>query len=275
MIRAAAKNHAGVVVLVDPGQYAPVLEELRRSGGTVSPETRQRLALEAFRRTAQYDAAIAAWLRAPAPATGPVAGDALRFPPVLHLDAERVASLRYGENPHQRAAFYRPVGPALGDGRSRGAAAAPRSRAVLQQPARPRRGARPPRRVHRAGGGRGEAHESVRRGGGVRRRHGVRAGAGVGSGLDLRRGRRRQPTRRPRARGGAGRHSPRDPLRAGLRAGGPRGAPTHQEEAPRARASGGPAPGRRRAARAAAACPGDSWSRRRTWSASTRWPSTW
>ena len=65
MIRAAAKNHAGVVVLVDPAQYAPVLEELRRSGGMVSPETRRRLALEAFRRTAQYDAAIAAWLRTP------------------------------------------------------------------------------------------------------------------------------------------------------------------------------------------------------------------
>ena len=116
MIRAAAKNHAGVVVLVDPGQYAPVLEELRRTGGVVSPETRQRLALEAFRRTAQYDAAIAAWLRTPVPATGPVAGDALRFPPVMHLDAERVTPLRYGENPHQRAAFYRPVGPALGAG---------------------------------------------------------------------------------------------------------------------------------------------------------------
>jgi phosphoribosylaminoimidazolecarboxamide formyltransferase/IMP cyclohydrolase len=116
MIRAAAKNHAGVVVLVDPGQYGPVLEELRRTGGVVSAETRQRLALEAFRRTAQYDAAIAAWLRTPVPAPGPVAGDALRFPPVLHLDVERVIPLRYGENPHQRAAFYRPVGPALGAG---------------------------------------------------------------------------------------------------------------------------------------------------------------
>jgi phosphoribosylaminoimidazolecarboxamide formyltransferase/IMP cyclohydrolase len=115
IIRAAAKNHAGVVVLVDPGQYGPVLEELRRSG-SVSRETRQRLALEAFRRTAQYDAAIAAWLRAPAPAAAPVAGDALRFPPVLHLDAERVTALRYGENPHQRGAFYRPLGPLLGGG---------------------------------------------------------------------------------------------------------------------------------------------------------------
>ncbi len=116
MIRAAAKNHAGVVVLVDPAQYAPVLEELRRSGGAVSPETRRRLALEAFRRTAQYDAAIAAWLRTPAPTASAAAPDALRFPPVMHLDAERVASLRYGENPHQRAAFYRPLGPALGAG---------------------------------------------------------------------------------------------------------------------------------------------------------------
>jgi phosphoribosylaminoimidazolecarboxamide formyltransferase/IMP cyclohydrolase len=114
MIRAAAKNHAGVVVLVDPAQYAPVLEELRRTGGVVSPETRRRLALEAFRRTAQYDAAIAAWLRTPAPTASAAAPDALRFPPVMHLDAERVALLRYGENPHQRAAFYRPLGPALG-----------------------------------------------------------------------------------------------------------------------------------------------------------------
>src|SRR5262245_35866470 len=116
MIRAAAKNHEGVVVLVDPAQYAPVLGELRRAGGTVSVETRRRLALEAFRRTAQYDAAIAAWLRAPAPPASPAAGDVLRFPPLIHLDAERVAALRYGENPHQRAAFYRPLGPTLGVG---------------------------------------------------------------------------------------------------------------------------------------------------------------
>jgi phosphoribosylaminoimidazolecarboxamide formyltransferase/IMP cyclohydrolase len=116
MIRAAAKNHAAVVVLVDPTQYAPLLAELRRSGGIVSAETRQRLALEAFRRTAQYDAAIAAWLRAPAPTATPAAGEALRFPPVLHVDAERVDALRYGENPHQRAAFYRPAGSWLGTG---------------------------------------------------------------------------------------------------------------------------------------------------------------
>ena len=115
MIRAAAKNHAGVVVLVDPAQYPPLLEELRRSGGEVSADTRRRLALEAFRRTAQYDAAIAAWLRAPAPTVAPATSDSLRFPPVLRLEAERLMLLRYGENPHQQAAFYRPLG-ALGTG---------------------------------------------------------------------------------------------------------------------------------------------------------------
>ena len=115
MIRAAAKNHASVVVLVDPAQYQPVLEELRRSGGAVSADARRRLALEAFRRTAQYDAAIAAWLRAPAPPT-PATADPLRFPPVIRLEAERVMALRYGENPHQQAAFYRPLGPGLGTG---------------------------------------------------------------------------------------------------------------------------------------------------------------
>src|SRR5262245_6011285 len=62
MIRGAAKNHGGVGVVTDPSQYAAVLEELRGSGGTLSDATRARLALEAFRRTAQYDAAIAAWL---------------------------------------------------------------------------------------------------------------------------------------------------------------------------------------------------------------------
>jgi len=119
MIRGAAKNHAGVAVLVDPGQYGPVLEELRRSGGELSAQTRSRLAQEAFRRTAQYDAAIAAWLRTPAAPRTPAAETPPLFPPVLRLEAERVLSLRYGENPHQPAALYRPLGPALGVGAAR------------------------------------------------------------------------------------------------------------------------------------------------------------
>ncbi len=119
MIRAAAKNHAGVAVLVEPAQYGPVLEELRRHDRRLSAETRRRLAQEAFRRTAQYDAAIAAWLRAPVTARPAAAEAPPLFPPVLRLEAERVTGLRYGENPHQEAALYRPLGSALGVGAAR------------------------------------------------------------------------------------------------------------------------------------------------------------
>jgi len=117
MIRAAAKNHTAVVVVVDPSQYEPVLEELRLGGG-LSAETRRRLAREAFRRTAGYDAAIAAWLGAAGEAAATAAGST-RFPPVLSVEAERTMALRYGENPHQDAALYRPAGPAFGLGAAR------------------------------------------------------------------------------------------------------------------------------------------------------------
>jgi phosphoribosylaminoimidazolecarboxamide formyltransferase/IMP cyclohydrolase len=104
MIRGAAKNHVGVGVVTDPSQYAPVLDELRKSGGALSAETRGRLALEAFRRTSQYDAAIAAYLER----------GASDFPERIAIVAERLQHLRYGENPHQAAAFYRPAGPSKG-----------------------------------------------------------------------------------------------------------------------------------------------------------------
>ncbi len=117
MIRGAAKNHASVAVITDTGQYAPVLEELRANQGGLSPETRYRLAFEAFRRTAQYDAAIAAYLREPG-ATGRRAEGAGaaegRFPQRLHLEGSLVQGLRYGENPHQGAAFYRLAGHGFG-----------------------------------------------------------------------------------------------------------------------------------------------------------------
>jgi phosphoribosylaminoimidazolecarboxamide formyltransferase/IMP cyclohydrolase len=108
MIRGAAKNWAHVAVVTDPGQYAAVLGELERAGGAVSDETRYRLAFEAFRRTAQYDAAIAAYLREPGttgmrPAGAPQTG---AFPARLGLEARLTWPLRYGENPHQGAAFY-------------------------------------------------------------------------------------------------------------------------------------------------------------------------
>jgi len=110
MIRGAAKNHAHVAVVTDPAQYRPVLDELEKSDGVLSDGTRFRLAAEAFRRTAQYDAAIAAYLRSPATAPSAPERQPDEFPHPLRLEAERELSLRYGENPHQRAAFYRVVG---------------------------------------------------------------------------------------------------------------------------------------------------------------------
>jgi phosphoribosylaminoimidazolecarboxamide formyltransferase/IMP cyclohydrolase len=117
MIRGAAKNHGSVVVVTDPGQYAPVLAELEKGRGILSSDTRYRLAFEAFRRTAQYDAAIAAYLREPgmggrrAADAGEPAGP---FPQRLHLEGSLAQELRYGENPHQGAALYRLGGQGVG-----------------------------------------------------------------------------------------------------------------------------------------------------------------
>ena len=102
MVRAAAKNHDSVAVLVDPADYQPVLDELRREGG-LSDETRRRLARAAFAHTAAYDAAIVGWFDSSS------AGDAV-LPPTVHLALERAQDLRYGENPHQVGARYRTVG---------------------------------------------------------------------------------------------------------------------------------------------------------------------
>jgi phosphoribosylaminoimidazolecarboxamide formyltransferase/IMP cyclohydrolase len=103
MVRAAAKNHDSVAIVVDPAGYQPVLEELRREG-ELSDETRRRLARAAFAHTAAYDAAIVSWFDAEAAGRG----DAL--PPTVHLALERAQDLRYGENPHQVGARYRAVG---------------------------------------------------------------------------------------------------------------------------------------------------------------------
>jgi phosphoribosylaminoimidazolecarboxamide formyltransferase/IMP cyclohydrolase len=114
MIRAAAKNHGSVAVVTSPSQYAAVLEELRGNGGSLSDATRLRLAQDAFRRTAEYDAAITGYLASSGTAPADTARGEL-FPTALRFEAERVLPLRYGENPHQEAAFYRQVGaPALG-----------------------------------------------------------------------------------------------------------------------------------------------------------------
>ncbi|MBI4254810.1 MAG: bifunctional phosphoribosylaminoimidazolecarboxamide formyltransferase/IMP cyclohydrolase, partial [Candidatus Rokubacteria bacterium] len=114
MIRAAAKNHASVAIVTDPSQYRAVLDELRDAGGALSDATRARLAREAFRRTAAYDRAISDYL-GELEASPPNPAD---FADTLRLEAERALTLRYGENPHQTAAFYRLV-----DGRPVGLAA--------------------------------------------------------------------------------------------------------------------------------------------------------
>ncbi len=101
LARAAAKNHAWVAVVTDPTQYAPLLEGLRAGGGALSALARQELAVQAFERCTEYDAAIA---RGIAIGTGAPAG----FPQELIFGREPLA-LRYGENPHQRAAVYGPI----------------------------------------------------------------------------------------------------------------------------------------------------------------------
>ncbi len=106
MLRSAAKNHASVTVLTDPGQYAAFLEKL--GAGTWGDADRRACALEVFRRTAAYDAAIATWLESPA-----AGADALPARLDLRLTARQ--GLRYGENPHQPAGFYvQPGAPAEG-----------------------------------------------------------------------------------------------------------------------------------------------------------------
>ena len=100
MVRAAAKNHARVGIVVDPADYGAVLVELAQ-GGVLSAPTRRRLARAAFAHTAAYDAAIVGWFDED--------GDEV-LPPTVHLALERVQDLRYGENPHQVGARYRSVG---------------------------------------------------------------------------------------------------------------------------------------------------------------------
>src|SRR5258708_5401865 len=102
LIRAAAKNFKDVIVLVRPEDYAPVMQEWAETGA-VSLKTRQRLAVVAFQYIAAYDAAIATYLSQQSEQTE-------RFPERLNVGLERIQGLRYGENPHQQAAFYRVQG---------------------------------------------------------------------------------------------------------------------------------------------------------------------
>lgn len=114
MLRAAAKNHAAVAVTVDPADYPALLSELESNGGCTTLATRSRLAAKAFAHTARYDTMVASYLgEAHKPG-------AERFPKTLPLIFEKAQDLRYGENPHQHAAFYRepvPRGAGVASGR--------------------------------------------------------------------------------------------------------------------------------------------------------------
>ncbi len=105
MVRAAAKNHPSVAVVVDPDRYGEVLEAVAAGGFTLAQ--RQELAAEAFRHTASYDIAVASWMG------NVLAPDESGFPPWAAGSWDRAAVLRYGENPHQRAALFRHWRPGL------------------------------------------------------------------------------------------------------------------------------------------------------------------
>ena len=100
MVRAAAKNHASVTVVVDPGDYRSLLDELAANHGSTHVVMRQKLAAKAFAHTAQYDAMVSAYF------TGAIGGAAPTFPDDLNLSFRKHLDLRYGENPHQQAGFY-------------------------------------------------------------------------------------------------------------------------------------------------------------------------
>ncbi|SJM96537.1 bifunctional phosphoribosylaminoimidazolecarboxamide formyltransferase/IMP cyclohydrolase [Crenothrix polyspora] len=105
MIRAAAKNHNDVAIIVSPADYADVITELKANNASLSQQTRFKLALTSFEHTASYDTAIASYL-------GKLSGK--QFPDTLNLQFYRNTNMRYGENPHQQAAFYQEKAPASG-----------------------------------------------------------------------------------------------------------------------------------------------------------------
>src|SRR3989338_7392938 len=104
MIRAAAKNYKDVAVVVDPSDCQNIMEEMKRENSSLSLETRFYLAKKVFQLTARYDGAISNHL-------GRIEGGEIKkdFPDALTIQVQKVQDLRYGENPHQKAAFYRNI----------------------------------------------------------------------------------------------------------------------------------------------------------------------
>jgi len=103
MVRSAAKNHESVAIVTDPADYARLIAEMGEKGGATSYDFRRMLAAKAYAATAAYDSMIASWFA--------FADQGVAFPETLSLASKLGATLRYGENPHQSAALYLPVGP--------------------------------------------------------------------------------------------------------------------------------------------------------------------
>ena len=114
MVRSAAKNHAFVTIVTDPADYAPLVAEMKSSGGATTQAFRIRMAAKAYARTAAYDSAISNWFAWGDAFTNPLGAEALGatpFPETMPLAFKRESTLRYGENPHQAAAIYLPQAP--------------------------------------------------------------------------------------------------------------------------------------------------------------------
>ena len=104
MVRSAAKNHAAVAIVTDPADYAELLAEMDANGGATTLALRKRLAARAFALTAEYDAIVSQWFS--------FGDQGQRWPESWTFSSRLKMPLRYGENPHQQAALYVPVGPA-------------------------------------------------------------------------------------------------------------------------------------------------------------------
>ena len=254
MVRSAAKNHAYVAIVTDPADYDALLAELDANGGATSLDLRKRLAAKAYALTAAYDSTISQWFA--------FADQGERFPETWTRASPLKMPLRYGENPHQQAALYVPIGPHAP--RHRPGEAGAGQGAQLQQSQRRRCRARAGRRVprRRADGRHRQACQPMRRrqrGDAARR---MERGARLRQRVGVRRHRRHQSAARRRDRRSDHADLHRSRGRARRRRG--RQGDLRQEEESSAAADRRACPIRRGRARRSPSSPAASWSRTAT-----------